>query len=169
MPAAATAPGWSAQNSILQSFAVNEKINQLLLANIAEGVWRADPPGGTGRTIAEIFAHIHNVRLMWLKPAAKDEELPEKLEGRTCTLEQVQAALAESAECCSRLIEGALATASGKVKNFRPDAVHFVAYLISHDAHHRGQISQLARQTGHPLPKKINFAMWEWGPLAKSV
>jgi len=78
-------------------------------------------------------------------------------------------ALAESAQACSRLIESAVATPGAKVKNFKPDAVHFVAYLISHDSHHRGQISQLARQTGHPLPKKVNFAMWEWGTLAKSI
>ena len=36
-------------------------------------------------------------------------------------------------------------------------------YLISHDAHHRGQISTLARQVGHPLPKQATFGMWEWG------
>jgi len=168
MPPAAHPP-WNAQESIPQMFAVNEKINQLLLSNIPDAAWRAEPPGASGRTIAEIFAHMHNVRLMWLKAAAKDAELPAKLEGKTCTLEEVKASLAESARSCSGLIEAALATPAAQVKNFKPDAAHFVAYLISHDAHHRGQISQLARQTGHPLPKKVNFAMWEWGPLARSV
>jgi uncharacterized damage-inducible protein DinB len=169
MSAAAAASGWNAQQSILDSFAVNEKINQFLLANIPEAAWRAEPPGGAGRTIAEIFVHMQNVRLMWLKAAATDVEMPEKLDGQTCTPERAKAALAESAKSCRRLIETALATPTGKVKNFKPDAVHFVAYLMSHDAHHRGQISQLARQTGHPLPKKANFAMWEWGTLAKSI
>ena len=37
------------------------------------------------------------------------------------------------------------------------------AYLILHDAHHRGQICALARQLGHPLPKQATFGMWEWG------
>ena len=41
--------------------------------------WRAEPPGGKGRTIAEIFAHIHNVRHMWLVVAAKELPIPEKL------------------------------------------------------------------------------------------
>ena len=153
--------------SVLQTFAVNEKINHLLLSSLPDGAWIVDPPSGAGRTIAEIFAHMHNVRLMWLKAAAKDGELPEKLEGRTCAPEQVRASLAESAASCSRLIEGALATPTAKIKNFRPDAIHFVAYLISHDTHHRGQISLLARQSGHRLPNEINFAMWEWGTLAK--
>ena len=51
----------------------------------------------------------------------------------------------------------------GRVKNFRPDAAGFFAYLIAHDAHHRGQIAMLARQLDHALPQKINFGMWEWG------
>lgn len=168
MPASTTNPS-NAQESILQTFAVNEKINQLLLSNLPEAAWQAEPPGRTGRTIAEIFTHMHNVRLMWLKAAAKDALLPEKLDGRTCTLEQAKTSLAESAQSCQALIAAALSTPTAKVKNFSPDAIHFVAYLISHDAHHRGQISQLARQTGHALPKKINFAMWEWGPLARSI
>jgi hypothetical protein len=36
-------------------------------------------------------------------------------------------------------------------------------YLIAHDAHHRGQITMLARQVGHPIPQKATFGMWEWG------
>jgi uncharacterized damage-inducible protein DinB len=38
----------------------------------------------------------------------------------------------------------------------------FLGYLIAHDAHHRGQITMLARQLGHPLPQKAMFGMWEW-------
>ena len=51
----------------------------------------------------------------------------------------------------------------GRIKGFRPDVAGFVGYLIAHDAHHRGQIAMLARQTGHALPQKAMFGMWEWG------
>ena len=51
----------------------------------------------------------------------------------------------------------------GRVKNFKPDAASFLAYLLAHDAHHRGQISMLARQLGQTLPQSVNFGMWEWG------
>jgi hypothetical protein len=57
---------------------------------------------------------------------------------------------------------GRAITADGHVKGFRPDAIGFLAYLIAHDAHHRGQITMLARQVGHPLPQKVMFGMWEW-------
>jgi hypothetical protein len=40
----------------------------------------------------------------------------------------------------------------GRVKGFRPDVAGFFGYLIAYDAHHRSQITMLARQIGHPLP-----------------
>jgi len=43
--------------------------------------------------------------------------------------------------------------------------VTFVGYLLAHDAHHRGQISMLARQVGHPVPPKVGFGLWELGAL----
>jgi uncharacterized damage-inducible protein DinB len=47
--------------------------------------------------------------------------------------------------------------------------VHFIAYLTSHDAHHRGQICMLARQVGHPLPKAANFGLWEWNKRSEEA
>lgn len=32
-------------------------------------------------------------------------------------------------------------------------------------SHHRGQISMLAPQLGHPVPAKTGFGLWEWGTL----
>src|SRR5579863_4789756 len=39
----------------------------------------------------------------------------------------------------------------------------FLAYLVAHDAHHRGQITRPARQVAHPIPQSVMFGMWEWG------
>ena len=51
----------------------------------------------------------------------------------------------------------------GRIKGFKPDAASFFAYLVAHDAHHRGQIAMLARQLGHPVSQSVMFGMWEWG------
>jgi uncharacterized damage-inducible protein DinB len=151
------------KRSLLESYAVNERINQYLLENLPDVAWNADPPGGKGRTIAAIAAHMHNVRHMWLVAATKGKPLPDKLDPATVTKKQAMHALAESAKCCAHLLAESLDHPEGRVKGFRPDVVGMFSYLISHDAHHRGQITSLARQLGYPLPKQATFGMWEWG------
>ena len=73
---------------------------------------------------------------------------------------QAVGALENSRHALSVVLSRALACA-GRVKGFRPDVAGFLGYLIAHNAHHRGQITMLARQLGHPLPQKAMFGMWE--------
>ena len=148
--------------ALLKAFNTNNRINQYLIDNIAREAWKAKPPEGKGRTVSAIVAHLHNVRVMWLKASAKGSDLPAQLDRATVTPAQASQALDQSCEALSEVISEALHS-DGRIKGFRPDVIGFLAYLIAHDAHHRGQIAMLARQLGHPLPQKINFGMWEWG------
>jgi uncharacterized damage-inducible protein DinB len=132
-----------------------------LIDNLLPAAWKAKPPDGKGRTIAAIVAYMHNVRVMWLK-AANAEEIPAQLERATVTPSQALRALEASREALSVVMSRAL-EGNGRVKGFRPDVAGFFGYLIGHDAHHRGQITMLARQVGHPLPQKAMFGVWEWG------
>jgi len=152
--------------SLLTAFDTNDRINQYMIENLPAEAWRAEPPGGKGRTIAAIVAHIHNVRVMWLKASAKGSKIPEQLDRSRVTPTQAVKALDQSRKALRAVIESALKS-DGRVKGFRPDVSGFFAYLIAHDAHHRGQICMLARQTGHPLPQKAMFGMWEWGTRGK--
>lgn len=147
--------------ALLEAFKTNNRINQYLIDNLPPASWTAKPPDGKGRTIAAIVAHMHNVRVMWLK-AAKADEIPEQLDRSTVTPTQAVRALNTSLKALSIVMSRALET-DGRIKGFRPDVAGFLGYLISHDAHHRGQITMLARQLGHPLPQKAMFGMWEWG------
>ena len=158
-------PAMDYRKSLLETFSINEKANQILLSSIAADAWHAAPPSGKGRSIADIAAHIHNVRLMWLAAADKSAKLPAKLDPEKASREQVQGSLKASADAIHGLLQKALEDAAGKVPNFKPDVVAFVGYLIAHDSHHRGQISMLARQVGHPLPPKVGFGLWEWGAI----
>jgi hypothetical protein len=49
----------------LEIWAANERMNQLILERLDTRAWRAKLPGRTGRTIAAIFAHVHNIRRKW--------------------------------------------------------------------------------------------------------
>jgi uncharacterized damage-inducible protein DinB len=147
--------------ALLNAFNTNNRINQYLIDNLPSAAWKAKPTEGKGRTIAAIVAHMHNVRVMWLK-AAKAADIPEQLDRATVTPGQAMRALEGSRSALCIVMSQAL-SGDGRVKGFRPDVAGFLAYLIVHDAHHRGQIAMLARQVGHPLPQKAMFAMWEWG------
>lgn len=121
-------------------------------------------PGAKGRSAGEMFAHIHNVRLMWLKAAA-----PDLLEGLVKIEKEDaadKAALRSSLEGSGRAV-GALLTqavvSGGKVKGFKPHAVAFLGYLIAHESYHQGEIGMVLGQSGHALDKKTAYGMWEWG------
>ncbi len=147
--------------ALLNSFNTNNRINQYLIENLPAPAWSAKPHEGKGRTIGAIVAHMHNVRVMWLK-AVRAEEIPDQLDRSTVTPAQASRGLEKSRHALSVVISRSL-TGDGRIKGFRPDVAGFLGYLIAHDAHHRGQITMLARQLGHPLPQKAMFGMWEWG------
>lgn len=147
--------------ALLNAFEINNRINQYLIENLPPGAWDAKPPDGKGRTIAAIAAHMHNVRVMWLK-AGQSAQIPPQLEKSSVTPAEAVRGLDASCRALHAFMDRALRT-DGRIKNFKPDVAGFLGYLIAHDAHHRGQITMLARQVGHPLPQKAMFGMWEWG------
>jgi len=167
------APDAAAQ-VMAEAYAVNDRMNQLVLEHLDLRAWRAKPPG-KGRTIAGIFAHVHNVRRKWLRLSAPHLKLPAPLDRTRCTPKQARAALAESAARCSEMLADALANPGSRIKKFRRDGwarpwtagAAMFAYMISHDAHHRGQVCMLAHQLGFPLPRKAHYGLWNWEKLWK--
>ena len=147
-------------NPLAETFHINNNINLYLLDAIAEEHLK-DQSASKGRNVGEQFAHIHNVRLMWLQVAdvslMKGLEKIEKEKGITKSI------LKKSLEASTKSIESLLENLNGKVKGFKPHATAFLGYLLAHEGHHRGQILLCLKQSGHMVDKKIQFGIWEWG------
>lgn len=148
---------------VLESWDIHNRINLYLLDAIDEAYLK-DTGSGKGRSVAEQFAHIHNVRLMWFK--ASEPELLKGLEKveKTAPIskELLVRSLTASGAAVRTLLESALAD-GGRLKGFKPHVYAFLGYMISHESHHRGQLVITLKQSNHPLDKKVLYGMWEWG------
>ncbi|HEV2387634.1 MAG TPA: DinB family protein [Candidatus Acidoferrales bacterium] len=155
-------------------FAANDRLNQILIEHLDPAAWKAKPPGKV-RTIAAIFTHIHNVRCKWVRLTAPHLKIPRQLHRARCTPRQARAALAESAARCAEMLAEALGGGGGGVQRFRRDGwarpwpvgPEMLCYMLSHEAHHRGQVSMLAHQLGFPLPNRVAYGLWNWEKLWK--
>lgn len=156
------------QAQIVDALRISQRINHFLLLSIDAAGLTSVPVGMKGRSVAEIFAHLHNTRLMWLNEAAPNlMEGLAKLEVRTetdkakLTQEVLDAALTASDEAVETVVLRGLAV--GKIKGFKPHLSAFVGYLISHESYHRGEICMTLTLAGRKLPDTILYGQWEWG------
>jgi uncharacterized damage-inducible protein DinB len=154
--------------SLVECYEVGQRMNQMLLEQLEPAAWRAQLPGSRQRTIAAIFAHVHNIRRKWLRLSAPRLELPAPLDRARSTQEEAGAALADSGARCAEMLAEAL---SSPGKTFLrdgwarpwPAGPAMAAYMITHEAHHRGQVCMLAHQLGFPL--KAAHEIWAWERL----
>lgn len=162
---------------LIETWAVNDAMNQLLLAHLNPHAWRAQLPDVKGhRTIGAIFAHLHNSRRNWLRRNASHLQCPAPLDPYRCTMNQAASALKKSSAQCLRMLTDALSVSpKRRVPTFDRDSwmptwpagASMFAYMFSHEAHHRGQIVMLAHQLGYRIPTHTAAGLWQWDKLWK--
>jgi uncharacterized damage-inducible protein DinB len=151
------------ETQFLETWNLHNRINLYLLEAISDEAL-SGVSASKGRSVGEQFAHLHNVRLLWLKSAA-----PELLDGLTKIEKGGQLdkkSLAEALQGSGKAIESLLTkslASGGTIKGFKPHVTAFLGYLISHESHHRGQMALTLKQAGYKLDQKIAYGIWEWG------
>jgi uncharacterized damage-inducible protein DinB len=151
-------------NQIVETWQIHNRINLYLLNAIPDSGLSARPIAKRqGRTVAEQFAHMHNVRLAWFMRRQAD------VVGKLKIIEREKAEnkklLLDSLKQSGLMIEEFLKkslTEGLKIKDFKPHSIAFMGYLISHESHHRGSILLALKQSGIKIPPDVQLGIWEW-------
>ena len=155
------------ERELLESFRQCGLVNEYLVSVLPAALWRAAPPAGRGRSIAAIVAHMQSVRRTFARMGGARPG-PPSLDRQRSTPAQARRALRQSTEDLAHLFESAIVARQARVKGMPRRAINMLAYLIQHDAHHRGQICVLARDLGHKFPSEDTMRFWGWKAIASS-
>jgi uncharacterized damage-inducible protein DinB len=152
------------EQELLEEFEHNGRVNEYLVSVLSDSIWRTPPPGGRGRTIAAIVAHMQSVRRTFARMGGSRPG-PPSLDRLTSTRVQAQRALRQSTTDLTTLFEAAIAARQTRVKGMPRRVVNMLLYLVQHDAHHRGQIFMLAKSLGHEFRAEDVMRVWGWKAL----
>jgi uncharacterized damage-inducible protein DinB len=154
-------------SELIDTWLISHRIMLYLLDAVREDALDGKPIGMRGRSIKELFAHVHNLRLMWLQVIHADiaHDIP-KIITRTprdqfnLTKSVLRDALTQSGEGLGQGLTERLA--SREIEIFQPSPTAFVGYLIAHEGYHRGEICMTLTQAGYPIDDAILAGMWVW-------
>lgn len=158
-------------SSLLAAWYTNNRVTSELIENLPPELWEIVIPGMPRKTVRALAAHLHNSRCGWLRTLGREHGIraPDRVDRNRVTPKQLIKALKRSCEGMEVLLELGIAS-GGELppskryvwRNLALDVGHVLTYFVAHEAHHRGQIVMIARQTGHHLPSVIMDRMWWW-------
>ncbi len=148
--------------AVLDSWDRNNTILLNLLRAIPEGRLEARAMEGSP-SIAELFTHIHYVRLVFISEDAPEfaKELPEEWRAER-DRGRIAAMLNESAQAMREAVKSRMET--GRDMDLHYDhPILLLQHMIWHEGYHHGQIKLVLKLTGHPMTNA------EAGPLSWRV
>lgn len=146
---------------LIEAWRLNQQMNRILLEAIDES-WLSSRASSEGMTVGQQWAHMSNVRGNWARMKLKelaagfDKIPPKEMHNKDYLLDHLE----RSAIICENIFtaykDGIYA------KGHDVSITTFYSYLLSHDAHHRGQIILHLKFCGHKLPEDVLYRIWKW-------
>ncbi len=159
------------RSSLLAAWRTNNRVTSELIENLPPELWKVVIPGTPRKSVRAMAAHLHNSRCGWLRTLGREHGIkePDRVDQNRVTPKQLVTALKQSSAGMEALLELGLAC-GGELpasrhyvwRNLALDVGHVLTYFVGHEAHHRGQIVMIARQTGNRLPSEITGRLWWW-------
>ena len=147
---------------LLDSWDRNNRILVHLLRAVPSGDLQARAMPGSP-SVAEMFTHIHFVRLIFLSEDAPEFALPlpEREWTEQIDAETIAAELDSSAKAVRQAVQSCIL--SGQAMKIHYDhPLLFLQHMIWHEGYHHGQIKLALKATGHPLDdEEIGPMTWD--------
>jgi uncharacterized damage-inducible protein DinB len=166
------------RESILGAWRTNDRTTIFLVERLPSALWNVALPGEPRRTVRMLAAHLHNSRRGWLRTLGEPLGIvvPWAVDRRRVSRVELVRALKESGRAMASLLEfgldhgGRIAPTKKYVwRNLPLDVGHVLAYFVTHEGHHRGQLVMLARQLGHRLPREATDGLWQWSTRVREA
>jgi len=150
-----SAPEQPLLNALLDSWDRSNTILVNLLRAIPDGAMELRPMESSP-SIAQLFAHMHYVRLVFLSEDAPEfaTKMPEREWVDVSDRESMAAMLNDSAKLVRKAVEGRLQ--EGRPMDLHYDhPILFVQHMLWHEGYHHGQIKLALKLAGHPIPNEV--------------
>jgi uncharacterized damage-inducible protein DinB len=166
------------RDTILGAWKTNNRVTTYLVERLPSALWDEKIPGAPRRTVRMIAGHLHNARCLWIKTLGKPHGIavPAHVDRFKVKPNELARALSRSSAGVLSVLQlgidhgGAVPPSPSYVwRNLPLDVGHVLSYLITHEAHHRGQLVMLARELGHRLPREVTNGLWQWTTRTKEA
>jgi uncharacterized damage-inducible protein DinB len=155
----------AADKSLLEALLDSWDRNNTILLNLL----RAIPIGGLesramegSPSVAQLFMHIHFVRLMFVLEDAPEfgRELPEEEWGAERDTDRMSQKLSESARAVRDAVKNRV-EARGEMNLHYDHPILLLQHMIWHEGYHHGQIKLALKISSHPISdEKIGSVTW---------